>query len=103
MKRAVFPGSFDPFTKGHEDIVRRFLPLFDKVIIGLGVNSNKKYMYDLNSRIAHIESLFPNEPKLEVQAYEGLTIDFCKKNKAGYLLRGLRTRLTLNSKSRFLI
>lgn len=86
----VFPGSFDPFTKGHEDIVRRFLPLFDTVIIAIGVNSSKKYMYDTNSRIDHIKSIFGADPKIRVESYEGLTIDFCKKNKAGYLLRGLR-------------
>lgn len=86
----IFPGSFDPFTKGHEDIVRRFLPQFDKVIIALGVNSKKKYMYDTNSRIAHIRSLFIDDPRVSVEAYEGLTIDFCHRKKAGYLLRGLR-------------
>ena len=86
----VFPGSFDPFTKGHEDIVRRFIPQFDKVIIALGINSKKKYMYDTNSRIEHIQSLFKGESKITIEAYEGLTIDFCHRKKAGYLLRGLR-------------
>lgn len=91
MKRiGVFPGSFDPFTKGHEDIVRRFLPLFDQIIIAIGVNSKKKYMYDTNSRIDHISSVFDGDERIRVEAYEGLTIDFCKKNEAGYLLRGLR-------------
>jgi len=91
MKRiGVFPGSFDPFTKGHEDIVRRFLPLFDQIIIAIGVNSKKKYMYDTNSRIDHISSVFDGDERVRVEAYEGLTIDFCKKNEAGYLLRGLR-------------
>lgn len=86
----VFPGSFDPFTNGHEDIVRRFLPLFDQVIIALGVNSKKKYMYDTQSRIKHIQSLFEGNEKIRVVSYQGLTVDFCAKNKAGYLLRGLR-------------
>lgn len=86
----IFPGSFDPFTKGHEDIVRRFLPQFDTVIIALGVNSKKKYMFDTNSRIAHIQSLFATDLNVVVESYEGLTIDFCKRKKAGYLLRGLR-------------
>lgn len=91
MKRiGVFPGSFDPFTKGHEDIVRRFLPLFDELIIALGVNSTKQYMYNTDSRLAHIKSLFQADEKVRVVSYEGLTVDFCKKNKAGYLLRGLR-------------
>ncbi len=91
MKRiGVFPGSFDPFTKGHEAIVNRFLPLFDEIIIAVGVNSNKQYMYQLESRIAHIHSHFTDHAKIRVEAYQGLTIDFCKKNGARYLLRGLR-------------
>lgn len=91
MKRiGVFPGSFDPFTKGHEAIVNRFLPLFDEIIIAVGVNSNKQYMYQLDSRIAHINSHFTDHSNIRVEAYQGLTIDFCKKNEARYLLRGLR-------------
>lgn len=91
MKRiGVFPGSFDPFTKGHEAIVKRFLPLFDEIIIAIGVNSTKQYMYQLESRIKHIESHFNDQPKIRVEAYQGLTIDFCQKNEARYLLRGLR-------------
>ncbi|MDA7803659.1 pantetheine-phosphate adenylyltransferase [Crocinitomix sp.] len=86
----VFPGSFDPFTKGHEDIVRRFLPQFDKVIIGLGVNTKKQYMYDTASRIAHIESIFKGESKVSVESFQGLTVNFCQEKKARYLLRGLR-------------
>ncbi|MFT5822802.1 MAG: pantetheine-phosphate adenylyltransferase [Crocinitomix sp.] len=86
----IFPGSFDPFTKGHEDIVRRFLPQFDRIIIGLGVNSKKKYTFETNSRIKHIQSLFKADTNVSVEAYEGLTIDLCKRKKAGYLLRGLR-------------
>lgn len=91
MKRiGVFPGSFDPFTIGHEDVIRRFVPLFDEIIIAIGVNSNKKYMYQTESRIKHIEAIFSNEPNVNVEAYEGLTVDFCKEKKAGYLLRGIR-------------
>lgn len=86
----VFPGSFDPFTKGHEAIVRRFLPLFDQVIIAIGVNSNKQYMYQTESRLAHIQSLFEAESKIIVEAYTGLTVDFCIAKEARYLLRGLR-------------
>jgi len=86
----VFPGSFDPFTKGHEAIVRRFLPLFDEVIIAIGVNSNKQYMYQTESRLAHVRSLFEGESKIVVEAYTGLTVDFCIAKEARYLLRGLR-------------
>jgi pantetheine-phosphate adenylyltransferase len=89
-KTAVFPGSFDPFTRGHEDIVRRALPLFDEVIIAIGVNSKKQYMYQTESRIKHVKSLFPEEKKVRIVSYEGLTVDFCKANQAGYLIRGLR-------------
>lgn len=89
-KIGVFPGSFDPFTKGHENIVNRFLPLFDKVIIGIGGNTSKKYMYTLESRIKHIESIFKNEPKIIIETYSNLTVDFCAEKKAQYLLRGLR-------------
>ncbi len=87
---AVFPGSFDPFTKGHEDIVRRSLPLFDTIIIALGVNSNKQYMYSTESRLSHIKAIFQGEVKIRVDAYAGLTTNFCIKNEARYLLRGLR-------------
>jgi len=92
----VFPGSFDPFTKGHEAIVRRFLPLFDRIIISIGVNSTKQYMYQTESRIAHIKSLFEGESKVEVEAYTGLTVDFCIQKEARYLLRGLRNTTDFN-------
>ena len=85
MKRiGVFPGSFDPFTKGHEDIVNRFLPLFDEVIIAIGVNDSKKYMHSLDSRITHIQSLFAGEEKVSVDCYSKLTVDFCKEKGAQY-------------------
>lgn len=91
MKRiGVFPGSFDPFTKGHEDIVRRFIPLFDEVIIAVGVNTTKKYMFTQESRINHIKQLFTNEPSVTVVSFEGLTVDLCKEKEAQYLLRGIR-------------
>lgn len=86
----VFPGSFDPFTKGHEDIVRRFVPLFDEVIIAIGVNSKKQYMFTQESRQNHIEELFKDESKVSVETFQGLTVDFCKQKKAQYLLRGIR-------------
>ena len=89
-KIGVFPGSFDPFTKGHENIINRFLPLFDKIIIGIGGNTSKKYMYTLESRMNHIRSIYRGESKIVVEHYQNLTVDFCKEKKAQYLLRGLR-------------
>jgi pantetheine-phosphate adenylyltransferase len=90
MKIAVFPGSFDPFTLGHEDIVLRALPLFDKVIVAIGINSSKKYFYTLEERIDFIKSVFANHPKVEVATYETLTTHFCQSQNAGYILRGVR-------------
>ncbi|WP_159800892.1 pantetheine-phosphate adenylyltransferase [Flavobacterium sp. MK4S-17] len=90
MKTAVFPGSFDPITLGHYDIIKRGVKLFDKVIIAIGVNAEKKYMFPLEQRQQFIEDAFKNEPKVEVITYEGLTIDLCKKVGAGFILRGLR-------------
>ena len=90
MKIAVFPGSFDPITLGHENIVQRALPLFDQIIIGIGTNSNKKYLFELNTRKAMIEATFAGNDKVKVETYEGLTIDFCKANGASYILRGIR-------------
>jgi len=95
-KIGIFPGSFDPFTKGHENIVERFLPLFDEIIIGVGGNSAKKYMYTIESRIKHIETIFKSQPKIKVEKYKGLTVDFCKQKKAQYLLRGLRNTTDFN-------
>jgi pantetheine-phosphate adenylyltransferase len=92
MKRvAVFPGSFDPFTIGHEAIARRALSLFDEIIIALGANALKKNFYSLATRKEMINKIFSNEPRIRVDHYEGLTVDFCIKSNAGYLLRGLRT------------
>ena len=90
MKRAVFPGSFDPITLGHLDIVERSIPLFDDIIIGVGTNSEKKYMFSLKKRMDFIEETFSNYNKISVSQYEGLTIDFCKKIKADFIIRGLR-------------
>ena len=90
MKRAVFPGSFDPITLGHLDIVERSIPLFDKIIIGVGNNSEKKYMFSLKKRMDFIEETFSNYNKISVSQYEGLTIDFCKKIQADFIIRGLR-------------
>ena len=90
MKRAVFPGSFDPVTLGHLDIIERSIPLFDEIIIGIGNNSEKKYMFPLNKRVSFIEDTFSQYDKVYVNQYEGLTIEFCKKIKADFILRGLR-------------
>ncbi|MES2589762.1 MAG: pantetheine-phosphate adenylyltransferase [Bacteroidota bacterium] len=89
-KIALFPGSFDPFTKGHEDVIKKALKLFDEIIIGIGVNSNKASYYSLDSRKMHIESLYKNEPKISVQSYQKLTTEFCKDIHATFILRGLR-------------
>jgi pantetheine-phosphate adenylyltransferase len=90
-KTAVFPGSFDPFTIGHEGIVRRALCLFDEIIIAVGANALKKSYYPLNTRKEMIARVFENDPRITVDHYEGLTVDYCRRNGAGYILRGLRT------------
>lgn len=87
---AVFPGSFDPITKGHENIVRRALPLFDKVIVAIGQNSNKKSLFTIEQRMCFIKKTFTDTPKIAIETYEGLTVDFCKKHNVNFLLRGLR-------------
>lgn len=91
MKRAVFPGSFDPVTLGHEALVKRALPLFDEIIIAIGNNSQKNYFFPSSFRKQWIEEVFRDFPKVKVMEYEGLTVDFCKNVEAGYILRGLRT------------
>jgi pantetheine-phosphate adenylyltransferase len=90
-KIAVFPGSFDPITIGHEAIVRRALSLFDEIIVAVGANALKKSFYPLAVRKEMIKKVFQNEPRVRVDHYEGLTVDYCKKSSASYLLRGLRT------------
>src|SRR5450759_4481794 len=90
-KIAVFPGSFDPFTIGHEAIVRRALSLFDEIIIAVGDNALKKNFYSLAFRKEMISVVFQDESRVRVDDYAGLTVDFCRKNGAGYLVRGLRT------------
>jgi len=90
-KIAVCPGSFDPITRGHESIIRRALPLFDEIIIAIGINVEKKGFFPLESRLEWIKYVFKDEPKIKVFSYEGLTVDFCRKVNAAYLLRGLRT------------
>ena len=90
MRRAIFPGSFDPITKGHLDIIRRSLPLFDELIIAIGVNSTKKNMFSLEQRKGFIETTFAKEKKIKVDTYEGLTVDYCNKIDADFIVRGLR-------------
>ena len=91
QKIAIFPGSFDPFTIGHESIVNRALPLFDKIVIMIGYNANKKSFYSIEKRLKWINQVFQDEKKVEVQEYDGLTVDFCKEVDAKYILRGIRT------------
>ncbi|MDC9723911.1 MAG: pantetheine-phosphate adenylyltransferase [Urechidicola sp.] len=90
MKRAVFPGSFDPITLGHVDIIKRAIPLFDEIIIAIGINADKKYMFSPEQRQAFIEEIFSNEAKIKAETYTGLTVDYCKKIDAAFILRGLR-------------
>lgn len=91
MKIAVFPGSFDPITRGHESIIRRAIPLFDKIIVAIGVNVEKKSYFPLDKRLGWIKTTFGGCSTIEVERYSGLTVDFCRKHNARYLLRGLRT------------
>ncbi len=90
MRRAIFPGSFDPLTLGHHDIITRGITLFDELIIAVGINADKKYMFTLEERLDFITRAFNNEPKIKVLTYEGLTVDFCEKVGADFILRGLR-------------
>ena len=90
MKKAIFPGSFDPITLGHYDIIERGVTLFDELIIAIGVNASKKYMFSLEERKKFIEDCFKHEPKIKVVTYKGLTVDFCQENNVEFILRGLR-------------
>ncbi len=90
MKTAIFPGSFDPFTIGHYDVVRRALQLFDKIIIGIGTNATKQPVFSVEERLKQIEETFRNDPRVEVQVYDSLTVDFAKQTGAQFILRGVR-------------
>ena len=88
---AIFPGSFDPITRGHENIILRAIPLFDKIIVSIGQNSEKKNYFTLEQRMGFIASVFKDHPSIVVDKYSGLTVEYCKKVGAKYILRGLRT------------
>ena len=91
MNKGLFVGSFDPFTIGHDSIVRRALPLFDHIIIGVGVNERKKYMLVAEERVMRIKRLYADNPKIEVKAYSNLTIDFARREQATYIIKGVRS------------
>lgn len=95
-KIAVFPGSFDPITKGHESVIKRALPLFDRIVVAMGVNTSKNYLFPKEQRLAWLKEIFADEEKIEVREYSKLTVDFCKEIGAKYLLRGLRNSLDFN-------
>ncbi|TND09977.1 MAG: pantetheine-phosphate adenylyltransferase [Bacteroidetes bacterium] len=96
MKRiAVFPGSFDPITRGHESLVRRVLPLFDELVVAIGINSNKTYYFPIEKRKAWIEKTFSDCPNVRAETFSGLTVDYCRKLGAKYIVRGLRTTTDL--------
>jgi pantetheine-phosphate adenylyltransferase len=103
MKKAVFPGSFDPITIGHEDIIRRGLDLFDEIVVAVGVNADKRYQFSLEERLAFIQATFKDDPKIKVTTYQGLTVDYCKQINADFILRGLRNPQTSSLKKRLLI
>ena len=90
MRRALFPGSFDPITLGHFDIIKRGIHLFDEIVIAIGINAEKKYMFTIEQRKQFIEEAFKDEPKVKVVTYKGMTVDFCKEIEANFILRGLR-------------
>lgn len=96
IKRAVFPGSFDPITKGHESVINRAYDLFDEIYIGIGINSNKKYLFTLEDRKKWIEATFADKSKIKVITYDNLTTELCEKLEAKYILRGLRNSTDFN-------
>ena len=98
IKKAIFPGSFDPFTKGHEYVIQKTLDVIEEVIIGIGVNTSKQYLFDLEKRIAHIQEIYKNNDRVTVMTYEGLTTDFCSKVGGSHIARGLRNSIDLNTK-----
>ena len=99
MKIALFPGSFDPITRGHQDIIERATPLFDKIVIGIGTNTAKKHHFSLEERTGWIKETFKNNTKIEIVNYTGLTVSFCSSINATYILRGLRNTANYNYES----
>lgn len=91
MRTGIFTGSFDPFTVGHDDIVRRALPLFDKIVIGVGVNERKQYMQSADERMAAIAALYEGDERIEVRAYSDLTVDFARREGARFIIKGVRS------------
>lgn len=91
MRIAIFPGTFDPFTRGHASLVDRSLPLFDQIVIGVGVNENKRSLLPLERRVSSIRKFYANEPRIKVEAYSDLTIDFARRMEARFIVRGIRT------------
>jgi pantetheine-phosphate adenylyltransferase len=91
MKRAIFPGTFDPFTIGHDSVVRRALTFMDELIIGIGVNDGKRTSLPVERRLASIRALYRDEPRIRVEAYDDLTVDFARRMQAGFIIRGIRT------------
>jgi len=96
MKIAVFPGSFDPITNGHIDLIRRAIPLFDQIVVAIGVNEQKKYLYSLDQRVSWLEEIFKDDDSVSVGHYNGLTVHYCQEVGAKYLLRGLRNTTDYN-------
>ena len=90
MRKAIFPGTFDPFTLGHLDILVRCLSLFDEIVVGVGTNGQKKTMFSSEERVNFIKECLKNEPQVKVQSFDGLTIDFCKEINASFIVRGIR-------------
>ena len=86
MKKAIFPGSFDPITLGHVDIIERAIPLFDEIVIAIGINADKNYMYETEKRKNFIEETFSNQPKVTTATYSGLTVEYCKRINAEFIL-----------------
>ena len=91
MKRALFPGTFDPFTLGHHSIVKRTLAFMDEVIIGIGINENKRCLISVEKRMESIQKLYADEPRVKVLSYNGLTVDFAQEQEVGFIIRGIRT------------
>ena len=91
MRKAIFPGTFDPFTIGHYSVVKRALTFMDEIIIGIGVNEKKKTYFPIEKRVEMIRRLFADEPRIQVAAYDGLTVDFAREQGAGFIIRGIRT------------